>query len=51
MYIVLLRSSTPVATIKKWQNSMRDSFINNISVNVIEDFHVLLDNTQSSDDV
>jgi len=44
-------SGTPVAKIKKWQNAMRDSFINNISVDVNEDLHVLLDNTQSSDDV
>ena len=30
---------------------MRDSFISNISVDVIEDLHVLLGNTQSSDEV
>jgi len=31
-------SSIPVAKIKKWQNEMRD----NISVDVIEDLHVLI---------
>jgi len=30
---------------------MRDSVISNISVDAIEDLHVLLDNTQSSDEV
>jgi len=30
---------------------MKDNFINNISVDVIEDLHVLLDNTQRGDDV
>jgi len=44
-------SGTPVAKIQKWQNAMRDSFINNIGVYLIEDLHVLLDNTQSSDNV